>query len=394
MSDFYVAAGTRSALGNFGGSLKDVEMTELSSQVVRACIEKSGASAEAIDHIVFTTTCPTDRDSLFSARVVGVKSGIPTDAAALDVSRACASGLQAIISAGQQVSTGQSELAVAAGAEMFSRAPFAVTTARWGNARGHQQLEDVLEWCYRCPFSLEYMGDTAENLAEKYQYEREPMDEYAVTSQTRALAAIESGFLGKQIVAVDVPDGRATRVFDTDESPRAGLTLEKLSTLRPAFQEGGKVTAGNSSGVTDGAGAMLVGSREAMEKQGVTPEARVVDWAVVGVEPSLMGHGPVPAIQKLLQRTGLSIPDIDYFEINEAFAVVNLHVEAQLGIPREKHNLYGGGISVGHPPGVTGLRMAMNGVQHLRENNERYAILSMCLGAGQGLAMLIENATL
>jgi acetyl-CoA C-acetyltransferase len=393
MSGVYLSSGTRSALGDFGGSLKDVEFTDLASHVARACIEKSGANPGAIDHIVFATTCPTDKDSLFAARVVGMKSGLPEEAAALDVSRACASGLQAIISAGQQIETGQSQLALAAGAEMFSRAPFAVTTSRWGNPRGNQQLEDVLEWCYRCPFSLEYMGDTAENLAEKYHYERTPMDDYAVSSQARALAAINSGFLAKQIVPVEVPEGRSIRVFDTDESPREGITMERLAKLRPAFQEGGKVTAGNSSGVTDGAGAMLVGTRESMEENGVMPEARVVDWTVVGVPPRLMGHGPVPAIEKLLAKTGLTIPEIDYFEVNEAFAVVNLHVEAQLGIPRDKHNLYGGGISVGHPPGVTGLRMAMNGVQHLKETGGRYAILSMCLGAGQGLAMLIENSS-
>ncbi len=391
-TDVYVAAGTRSALGDFGGSLKDVEFTELASHVVKACIDKSGVDAEALDHMVFTTTCPTDRDSLFSARVVGMKSGLPESAAALDVSRACASGLQAIISAGQQITSGQSALAVAAGGEMFSRAPYAVTTSRWGNPRGNQQLEDVLEWCYRCPFSLEYMGDTAENLAEKYQYDRVPMDEYAVTSQARALAAIESGFLARQIVPVNVPAGKEMREFLIDESPRQGITMERLARLRPAFQEGGKVTAGNSSGVTDGAAAMLVGTREAMQENNVKPEARIVDWAVVGVAPSLMGHGPVPAIEKLLSRTGLTVPDIDYFEVNEAFAVVNLHVEAQLGVPRDKHNLYGGGISVGHPPGVTGLRMAMTAVQHLKESGGRYAVLSMCLGAGQGLAMLIENA--
>jgi acetyl-CoA C-acetyltransferase len=384
MSGVYLSSGTRSALGDFGGSLKDMEFTDLASHVARACIEKSGASPSAIDHIVFATTCPTDKDSLFAARVVGMKSGLPEEAAALDVSRACASGLQTIISAGQQIETGQSQLALA---------PFAVTTSRWGNPRGNQQLEDVLEWCYRCPFSLEYMGDTAENLAEKYQYERAPMDDYAVNSQARALAAIKSGFLAKQIVPVEVSEGRSIRVFDTDESPREGITMDRLAKLRPAFKEGGKVTAGNSSGVTDGAGAMLVGTRESMEKNGVMPEARVVDWTVVGVPPSLMGHGPVPAIEKLLAKTGLTIPEIDYFEVNEAFAVVNLHVEAQLGIPRDRHNLYGGGISVGHPPGVTGLRMAMNGVQHLKETGGRYAILSMCLGAGQGLAMLIENSS-
>ena len=391
MKEVFLSSGARSALGDFGGSLKNVEFTELASTVAKAALTKSGINPSAIDHIVFTTTCPTDKDSLFSARVVGMKTGLPESAAALDVSRACASGLQAIISAGQQLQSGHSKLALAVGAEMFSRAPYAVTTSRWGNARGNQELEDILEWCYRCPFSLEYMGDTAENLAEKYQYEREEMDQYAVTSQTRALAAIESGFLAKQIVPVTVPEGKSKKIFEIDEAPREGITLERLAKLKPAFQEGGKVTAGNSSGVTDGAAALIIGDRDGFAQQAVSPEARVVDWAVVGVPPSLMGHGPVPAIRELLERTKLKIEDIDYFEINEAFAVVNLHAEKQLGIPRDKHNLYGGGISVGHPPGVTGLRMAMNGMQHLNETQGRYAILSMCLGAGQGLAMLIER---
>ncbi len=391
MKEVFLSSGARSALGDFGGSLKNVEFTELASTVAKAALTKSGINPSAIDHIVFTTTCPTDKDSLFSARVVGMKTGLPESAAALDVSRACASGLQAIISAGQQLQSGHSKLALAAGAEMFSRAPYAVTTSRWGNARGNQELEDILEWCYRCPFSLEYMGDTAENLAEKYQYNREDMDHYAVTSQSRALAAIESGFLAKQIVPVTVTEGKSKKIFEIDEAPREGITLERLAKLKPAFQEGGKVTAGNSSGVTDGAAALVIGDKDGFAQQGVSPEARVVDWAVVGVPPSLMGHGPVPAIREVLERTKLKIEDIDYFEINEAFAVVNLHAEKQLGIPRDKHNLYGGGISVGHPPGVTGLRMAMNGMQHLNETKGRYAILSMCLGAGQGLAMLIER---
>ena len=391
MKEVFLSSGARSALGDFGGSLKNVQFTELASTVAKASLTKSGINPSAIDHIVFTTTCPTDKDSLFAARVVGMKAGLPESAAALDVSRACASGLQAIISAGQQLQTGHSKLALAAGAEMFSRAPYAVTTSRWGNARGNQQLEDILEWCYRCPFSLEYMGDTAENLAEKYRYSREEMDEYAVASQSRALAAIESGFLAKQIVPITVAEGKSTKIFETDEAPREGITLERLAKLKPAFQEGGKVTAGNSSGVTDGAAALIVGDKDGFVREGVSPEARVVDWSVVGVPPSLMGHGPVPAIRELLERTQLKIEDIDYFEINEAFAVVNLHAEKQLGIPRNKHNLYGGGISVGHPPGVTGLRMAMNGMQHLNETQGRYAVLSMCLGAGQGLAMLIER---
>ena len=253
------------------------------------------------------------------------------------------------------------------------------------------ELEDTLDWAYRCPFSQEYMGETAENLAEEFQYEREPMDEWAAMSQARALAAIENGFLGRQTTPIEVREGRTRREMTVDESPRADATLEKLARLRPAFREGGKVTAGNSSGVTDGAGFVLVGDRAAMEDAGCAPEARVVDWHCVGVPPHIMGHGPVPAIQGLLEKTGLAISDIDYFEINEAFAVVNIHAEKQLGIPRDIHNLYGGGISVGHPPGLTGVRMSMNAVQHLADTGGRRAILSMCLGAGQGMAMLIER---
>lgn len=389
--DIAIAAGTRTPLGNYGGSLKGVELTEMAGHAARACVAKSGVAPEKIDHMVFTTTVPTDRDTLFAARVVGVKSGIPEDAGALAVVRACASGLQAIISAGQQVTSGHSRLALAGGAECYSRAPHAVANARWGVGRGPMELEDTLDWAYRCPFSQEYMGETAENLAEEFQYERAPMDEWGAMSQARALAAIDSGFLARQITPIDVPEGRGTRRMEVDESPRADATLEKLQRLRPAFRAGGKVTAGNSSGVTDGAGFVMVGDRAAMEAEGCTPEARVVDWHCVGVPPHIMGHGPVPAIRGLLEKTGLKISDIDYFEVNEAFAVVNLHAEKQLGIPRDIHNLYGGGISVGHPPGLTGVRMAMTAVEHLKDTGGRRAVLSMCLGAGQGMAMLIER---
>ncbi len=389
--DICIAGGTRTPLGNFGGSLRDVEMTDMAGHAARATMERAGVDPGDVDHMVFATTCPNDRDSLFANRVVGVKSGIPETAGALLVTRACASGLQAMVSAQQQVATGHSRIALAGGAENFSRAPFVVTTARWGHARGTQQLEDMTDWCYRDPFSLEYMGETAENLTEEYGYDREPMDEYAAVSQQRALAAIESGFLARQIVPIEVPDGRTTRTFAVDESPRADATLEKLARLRPVFRDGGKVTAGNSSGVTDGAGFVLVGERASLEAAGARPRARIVDWAVVGVPPRIMGHGPVPATEELLKRTDLTMADIDYWEVNEAFAVVNLHVERHLGIPRDAHNLYGGGISVGHPPGLTGLRMAMNAMQHLEDREARYAVLALCMGAGQGMAVLIER---
>jgi acetyl-CoA acetyltransferase family protein len=252
-------------------------------------------------------------------------------------------------------------------------------------------MEDTLDWAYRCPFSQEYMGETAENLAADFGHTRDAMDGWGAMSQSRALAAIESGFLARQIVPIEVPEGRGTRTFAVDEYPRADATLEKLSRLRPAFREGGKVTAGNSSGVTDGAGFVIVGDRAAMEAAGGEPQARLVDWHVVGVPPRIMGHGPVPAIRGLLDKRGLKVSDIDYFEINEAFAVVNIHAERELGIPRDVHNLYGGGISLGHPPGLTGVRMCMTAVEHLRVTGGRYAVLSMCLGAGQGMAMLIER---
>ncbi len=391
MTEIVITAGTRTPMGNYGGSLKDVGLTDLAGHAAQACVARSGIAAEAIDHMVFTTTVPTDRDTLFAARVVGVKSGIPESAGALAVVRACASGLQAILSAGQQIASGHSRLALAGGAECYSRAPHAVAGARWGLGRGTAALEDTLDWAYRCPFSLEYMGETAENVAEDFGHSREAMDDWAAMSQTRAATAIASGFLARQIVPIDVPDGKGIRTFAVDEFPRRDATLEKLARLRPAFRDGGKVTAGNSSGVTDGAGFVIVGSRAAMEAAGGTPQARLVDWHVVGVPPRIMGHGPVPAIRGLLDKRGLRISDIDYFEINEAFAVVNIHAERELGIPRDRHNLYGGGISLGHPPGLTGVRMCMTAVEHLHVTGGRYAILSMCLGAGQGMAMLIER---
>lgn len=387
-----LAAGLRTPLGNFGGALKDVPFRDLAAHAAKASLARAGLDAARVDHMVFSTTVPSDRDTLFAARVVGVAAGLPESAGALGVVRACASGLQAILSAHQQVESGHSRISLAGGAECYSRVPFATTGPRWGHPRGPIQLDDMLDWAYRCPFSQEYMGETAENLAEEFQYGRAEMDAWGAMSQARALAAIDSGFLARQVAPIEVPEGRkGRRLFAVDEYPRRDATPEKLAGLKPAFRPGGRVTAGNSSGVTDGAAFVLVGERGALEAEGVAPQARIVDWTVVGVPPRIMGHGPVPAIRLLLEKTGLALADIDYVEINEAFAVVNLHAERQLGIPRDIHNLYGGGISLGHPPAVTGVRMCLTAMQHLAETGGRYAILSMCLGAGQGMAMLIEN---
>jgi len=376
-----LAAGRRTPLGRFGGGLCDVPMRDQAAHAVRASLDAAGLGPGAIDHFVFSTTVPTDRDSLFAARVVSMHAGLPEDIPALCVTRACASGLQALISAAQQIETGQSQRAVAAGAEVFSRVPHVMPGARWGQPRGAMILEDMLEWAYRCPFSEDYMGETAEALADDFGYTRAEMDIWAARSQR---LAANTAFLARQIAPIETPAG----LLSADEGPRADVTLDRLARLRPAFRDGGRVTAGNSSGVTDGAAAMIVATRDAAA--GLGPCLRLVDWAAVGVPARIMGHGPVPAITRVLDRNGLRIADIDYFEINEAFAVVNLHAEARLGIPRERHNLYGGGISVGHPPAVTGLRMAMNALSHLHDTGGRRAVLSMCLGAGQGMAMLVE----
>jgi len=389
--EIILAAGARTAFGDFGRSLRDIPLTDLGAHAAKASIERSGLQTDDIDHIVFGSTLFPDKDTLFGGRVVGIKTGLREDVPALNVIRACGTGLQSLISAGQQIKEDQSEIALAGGGENYSRMPHVITTARYGKKRGPQILEDQLDWAYRCPFSQEYMGETAENLAEEFGYEREPMDEWGVMSQERALKGIDSGFLAKQIVPIDVPDGKETRTFEVDEFPRRGVTMEKLQRLRPPFREGGKVTAGSSSGVTDGAAFMIVADRQAAEAKGLQPEARIIDWSVVGVPPRVMGIGPVPAIRKLLDRTKRKISDIDYFEINEAFAVVNLHAERELGIPRDITNLYGGGISIGHPPGATGVRMTITAMHHLADTGGRYGIISMCLGAGQGMAMLIEN---
>jgi len=389
--DVVLAAGQRTPFGDFGKSLKDIPMTDLATHAAKATIAKAGVSPAEIDHIVFGNTLPVDRDGLFAARVIGIKAGLPEEASALAVQRACGTGCQAIVSAAEQIMLGHSMVALAGGAEVYSRAPYVMNGHRWGVKRGEDSLIDGLDLAYRCPFTQEYMGETAENLAEDYQYEREAMDEWALMSQRRAGAGTASGFLARQIAPIEVPEGRGKRRFETDEYPRPDITLDRLRQLKPAFKGGGKVTAGNSSGVTDGAAFTLVGLRDRLEKLGVEPEARIVDWATVGVPPRIMGIGPVPAISKLLAQTGLGVGDIDYFEINEAFAVVNLHAERQLGIPRDRTNLYGGGISIGHPPGATGVRMTITAMHHLAETRGRHAIVSMCLGAGQGMAVLIEN---
>lgn len=395
--EIILAAGARTPFGDFGKSLRDVPLHTLGVHVVRACLRRAALDPAQVDHLVFGNTVPVDHDGHFLSRKVALVAGLPVESAALGVIRACGTGLQAVVSAAQQIQSDHSRIAVAAGGENYSRVPYLVHDLRWGGAtRGTRSLVDGLDYIYRCPFSRELMGDTAENLAERFGYRREDMDAWGLMSQQRAGAARASGFLSRQIEALEVPaqaKGGGTQVFAHDEFPRPHLSAEKLASLKPAFRTDGKgqVTAGNSSGVSDGAAALLVCRHDEAQKASIRPEARLLDWAVVGVPPEIMGAGPVPAIRKLLERNALQVDAIDYFEINEAFAVVNLHAERELGIPRERTNLYGGGISIGHPPGATGLRMTITAMHHLADTKGRYAVISMCLGSGMGMAALIEN---
>ena len=392
--DVILSSGVRTPFGDFGKSLRDVPLSTLGVHVARACLSRAGLAASAVDHLVFGNTAQVDHDGLFVSRRIALDAGLPVDSAALGVVRACGTGSQAIVSAAQQIVSGHSRIALAAGGENFSRVPYLSHDMRWGAQRGPVGLVDGLDYIYRCPFTRELMGDTAENLAERFGHKRQAMDEWGFMSQQRAGAAMASGFLARQIAPIDVPDGRnGQRSFAIDEFPRPHITREKLATLRPAFRKDGRgsVTAGNSSGVTDGAAALLVAQRSAALEHGIPLQARLVDFAVVGVPPEIMGAGPVPAVRKLLERQKLSVADIDYWEVNEAFAVVNLHAESELGLPRDRTNLYGGGISIGHPPGATGLRMTITAMHHLADTGGRYAVISMCLGSGMGMATLIEN---
>lgn len=391
MKPVVLSAGKRTPFGDFGRSLRDVPLIELGRTAAEASLADAGVPASAVDHLVWGNVLPVDQEGFLASRVIALNTGLSRDSAALNVSRACGSGMQAIITAAEQILTGHGAIALAGGGENFSRAPYRVNGARWGLKRGPHNMVDTLDMAYRDPFSLELMGETAENLADDFGYDREAMDGWALMSQQRAGEAIRSGFLERQIVPLEVPDGKASKLFSQDEFARPDITLEKLGKLPPVFRKGGRVTPGNSSGVTDGAAFVIVAEEDAMKAAGGRASARLVDWAIVGVEPRIMGCGPVPAIEKLLRRQKLSAADIDYWEINEAFATVNIHAERMLAIPRDRTNLYGGGISLGHPPGATGARMAIVAMQHLREQGQRFAVVSMCMGAGQGMAVLLEN---
>ncbi|GAY21941.1 thiolase family protein [Sphingobium fuliginis] len=391
MVEVVLAQGARTPFGDFGKSLRDTPLTDLGVHATTAAIRRAGISPTRIDHLAFGNVLPVDGDGHFISRRVALGAGLPIDSSAVTVNRACASGSEAIATIARLIMAGSSRIGIAGGGENFSRAPFVLRSSRWTPKRGPQTLEDSLDNVYRCSFGGEFMGETAELLAEENGYTRPAMDVWALESQMRARKAVESGFLARQIEPILIKEKAGERLFAQDEYIRFDATADKLAKLRPVFKAGGHVTAGNASGVTDGAAAIIVASSDAAEAEGLRPLARIVAMETVGVPPELMGAGPVPAIAKLLERQSLTVGDIDYWEINEAFAVVNIHAEIQLGIPHEKTNLYGGGMSIGHPPGATGIRMTLTAIDHLQDSGGRFAIISMCIGGGQGMATLIER---
>ncbi len=391
LQDVYVISTARTAIGSFGGSLKDVPNTELATTAVKAAIARSGLPADAIGHVVMGNVIPTDTKDAYLARVAAIDAGCPIETPAFNVNRLCGSGLQAIISAAQAIGYGDCDIAIGGGSESMSRGPYFDTAARYGARMGDAKSIDYMLGILHDPWQKMHMGITAENVAERYRIGREAQDQLAVQSQQRAARAIAAGHFRDQIVPVEIATRKGTVVFDTDEHVRGSTTLEVLAGMKPAFKKDGLVTAGNASGINDGAAAVVLASGARASALGLTPLARLVGYAHAGVEPAYMGIGPVPATQKVLQRTGLTVQDMDVIEANEAFAAQACAVIQELGLDPAKVNPNGSGISLGHPVGATGAIITTKAIAELHRTGGRYALVTMCIGGGQGIAAVFER---
>jgi acetyl-CoA C-acetyltransferase len=386
-----VLSGVRTAIGSYGGGLKDQPPTELAAAMVREAVARAGVEPRDVGHVVFGNVIHTDPHDMYLARVAGVKGGLPIETPALTLNRLCGSGLQAIVSAAQVIKLGDADAAVAGGAECMSRSPYWAPAMRWGARMNDATMIDIMVGALSDPFDDCHMGITAENVAKRWEISREDQDALAVESHKRAASAISSGFFKEQILPIEVKVKGGTTLFETDESVRADASLEKLAKLRPVFDKSGTVTAGNASSINDAAAAVVLMERRAAEARGLKPMARLVGYAHAGVEPKYMGIGPVPAVRSLLAKTGLSIKDIDVFEVNEAFAAQALAVLRDLDLPLERTNPNGSGISLGHPIGATGCILTVKALYELQRIGGRYALVTMCIGGGQGIATLFER---
>jgi len=389
--DVYVVAAARTAIGTFGGTLKDTPPVDLATTAIKAALARSGVDAARIGHVAMGTVIPTETRDAYLGRVAAVNAGIPKETPAFNVNRLCGSGLQAIVSAAQAVMLGDCELAVGAGAESMSRGPYLLPAARWGARMGDAQMLDYMVGILHDPFHKIHMGITAENVAEQFGISRQQQDEAAVESHRRAAAAIAAGRFTEQIAPVEIVTRKGTIQFVTDEHVKADTTLEVLAKMRPAFKKDGTVTAGNASGINDGAGAVVLASGEAVKSGNLKPLARLVGYAHAGVEPTIMGIGPVPATKLVLQRTGLKVSDLDVIEANEAFAAQACAVTKGLELDPAKVNPNGSGISLGHPVGATGAIITTKAIYELQRTGGRYALVTMCIGGGQGIAAIFER---
>jgi len=389
--EVYVLSAARTAIGTFGGTLKDTPPIELATTAIKAAIARSGVAAAQIGHVAMGNVIPTEPRDAYLGRVAAVQAGIPQETPAFNVNRLCGSGLQAIVSAAQSVLLGDCELALGAGAESMSRSPYFLPSARWGQRMGDAQMLDYMIGILHDPFHTIHMGITAENVAEQFGITRQQMDELAVESHRRAAAAIAAGRFTAQIAPVDIVTRKGTTQFTFDEHVKADTTLETLAKMRPAFKKDGTVTAGNASGLNDGAGAVVLASGEAVKSGNLKPIARLVGYAHAGVEPKIMGIGPVPATQLVLKRTGLKVGDLDVIEANEAFAAQACAVSKGLDLDPAKVNPNGSGISLGHPVGATGAIITTKALYELQRVGGRYALVTMCIGGGQGIAAVFER---
>jgi len=389
--DVFILGGKRTPMGEYVGALKDISAIELGAIAARAALETTKVAPDEIDHTVMGNALQTSGDAIYGARHVALKADIPFDRPALTVNRLCGSGIQSIVSGAQMIQLGEAQTCLVGGMESMSQAPHVIRGARSGFALGQGKLEDSLMVALLDTYCNTPMAGTAENLAHKFEIQRDDQDKYALRSQQAAKRARDAGFFTEEIVPVEVKNRKGTVLFDQDDHMRPDTTLEGLAKLRPAFSKDGFVTAGNASGIVDGAAALVIAGEEFVKAKNLKPIGRIVSWAYAGVEPELMGIGPVPATRKALEKAGLNLSDIDLIEVNEAFAAQYLAVEQELGLNREITNVNGGAIALGHPLGATGTRLVLTLLLELRRRGGRYGLATACIGGGQGIAIICER---
>lgn len=392
MGNVYLVDGARTAFTNFGGSFANTDAATLGTATAKEAMRRAKVSPEEIDHVIYGNVIATSGNAAYLARHIGLRAGVPKEVPALTLNRLCGSGLQSIVTAAQSILLTEGDIILAGGAENMSQSPFSNFHVRFqGMKSGNLQFTDMLQATLFDEYCGAGMGVTAENLAEKYRITREEQDEFALLSHMRAAKAREKGIFKEEIVPVQIQTRKEEITIEEDEHIKENTSIEALSKLKPVFKQDGTVTAGNASGINDGAASVIVASEKAVDEKGLSPLARIVSWGIQGVDPSVMGIGPVPAIKQALERAKLALDEIDLIEINEAFAAQYLAVEKELGLNREITNVNGGAIALGHPVGASGTRLALTCAYELKRRGGRYGLVGLCIGGGQGIAMVIER---